>query len=64
MILKTLREEVWRANIELLKYGLVTWTSGNVIGRDPESGLDVIKPGEVMVENLTPEDREIVGPES
>jgi L-ribulose-5-phosphate 4-epimerase len=44
MRLMALREEVCRANRALLSEGLVTWTSGNVSGRDPETGLIVIKP--------------------
>jgi len=35
--------------------GLVTWTSGNVSGRDPATGLVVIKPSGVRYEALTPE---------
>jgi len=60
MMLKTLREEVCRANRALPTYGLVTWTSGNVSGRDPESGLVVIKPSGVMFEDLTPENMVVV----
>jgi len=40
---------------ELLRNGLVTWTSGNVSGRDPGTGLVVIKPSGIRYENLTPE---------
>lgn len=60
MMLETLREEVWRANMALPANGLVTWTSGNVSGRDPESGLVVIKPSGVLFEDLTPENMVIV----
>ena len=59
-MLKDLREEVWRANRALPETGLVTWTSGNVSGRDPESGLIVIKPSGVLFEELTPENMVIV----
>lgn len=62
-MLEALREEVWRANVDLLKYQLVTWTSGNVSGRDPETGLVVIKPSGVMFEDLTPENMVVVDPE-
>ncbi|MCP4168215.1 MAG: L-ribulose-5-phosphate 4-epimerase [Chloroflexi bacterium] len=54
-MLTSLREEVCHANMQLPRYGLVTWTSGNVSGRDPESGLVVIKPSGLMFEDLTPE---------
>ena len=63
MILETLRMQVYRANVALLKYGLVTWTSGNVSGRDPDTGLVVIKPSGVMFEDLTPENMVIVDSE-
>ena len=55
MLLKELREEVWRCNLELPKNDLVKMTSGNVSGRDPESNLGVIKPSGVRYEDLIPE---------
>jgi len=39
---------------------LVAWTSGNVSGRDKETGLVVIKPSGVLFEELTPENMAIV----
>ncbi len=54
------REEVWKLNLELPKHNLVVWTSGNVSGRDFESGLVVIKPSGVPYEELTPHDLVIV----
>ena len=60
MRLEKLREEVWRANMALPANNLVTWTSGNVSGRDPETGLVVIKPSGVLFENLTPENMVVV----
>ena len=62
-MLELLRQEVWQANIDLPKYNLVTWTSGNVSGRDPETGLVVIKPSGVMFEDLTPENMVVVDAE-
>jgi L-ribulose-5-phosphate 4-epimerase len=59
-VLDSLRQEVWAANLELPRAGLVTWTSGNVSGRDPETGLVVIKPSGVRYEQLRPEDLVIV----
>ena len=44
MVLEQLREVVWKCNLELPRNGLVKMTSGNVSGRDPETGLVVIKP--------------------
>lgn len=60
MLLQKLREEVCEGNLMLPKAGLVTWTSGNVSGRDPESGYVVIKPSGVRYEDLTPADLVIV----
>jgi L-ribulose-5-phosphate 4-epimerase len=59
-MLEKLRDEVCRLHLELPKNGLVTWTSGNVSGRDPETKLVVIKPSGIMYEDLTPEDLVIV----
>ena len=54
MFLEGLREIVWKCNLELPRNGLVKMTSGNVSGRDPETGLVVIKPSGVSFEELTP----------
>jgi L-ribulose-5-phosphate 4-epimerase len=50
-----LREEVWRLHAELLRWGLVAWTSGNVSARVPGADLLVIKPSGVSYEDLTPQ---------
>ncbi len=54
MLLPKLREEVWRCNLALPNNDLVKMTSGNVSGRDPESGLVVIKPSGIPYEDLKP----------
>ncbi len=54
-MLEALREQVCKLHLELPKNGLVTWTGGNVSGRDPETGLVVIKPSGVRYEDLRPE---------
>lgn len=59
-MLEKLREEVYRANIELPKRGLVVYTWGNASGIDREAGLVVIKPSGVDYEDLTPENLVIV----
>jgi L-ribulose-5-phosphate 4-epimerase len=59
-MLEKLRQEVWRANMALPANGLVTWTSGNISGRDPESNRVVIKPSGVLFEELTPENMVVV----
>lgn len=59
-MLKSLRETVWRLHQELPKNNLVTWTSGNVSARDPDTGYAVIKPSGVRYEDLLPEHMVIV----
>ncbi len=54
-MLKELREQVYEANMELPRRGLVTYTWGNVSGIDREKGLVVIKPSGVSYEALTPD---------
>ena len=54
-MLEELREEVYRANMELPARRLVTYTWGNVSGIDREQGLVVIKPSGLEYEALTPE---------
>lgn len=56
MMLKSLKEEVLLANLDLPKYGLVTFTWGNVSGIDRSQGLVVIKPSGVPYEKLAIED--------
>ena len=46
--------------MDLPKYGLVTFTWGNVSGIDRESGLFVIKPSGVDYDLLTPDDMVIM----
>ena len=59
-MLEELKKEVYEANMELPKYGLVTFTWGNVSGIDREQGLFVIKPSGVDYDKLTPEDMVVV----
>ena len=63
MMLEELRHQVWKANMALPENNLVTWTSGNVSGKDPETGYVVIKPSGVIFEELTPENMVIVDSE-
>jgi len=53
MLLKTLREEVLEANLELVRRGLVLYTFGNVSGIDRGQGLVAIKPSGVPYGELT-----------
>lgn len=59
-MLEQLKKEVYEANMLLPKYGLVTFTWGNVSGIDREKGLFVIKPSGVEYDKLTPEDMVVV----
>lgn len=54
--IEKLKEEVYLANMELPRHGLVTFTWGNVSAIDRESGLFVIKPSGVEYDRLSPQD--------
>jgi L-ribulose-5-phosphate 4-epimerase len=60
MMLEALRDEVHAMNLELPANRLVVWSGGNVSGRDPETGLIVIKPSGVPFPHLTPESLVVV----
>jgi L-ribulose-5-phosphate 4-epimerase len=60
MRLQSIREELVRLNQALPEYGLVTWTSGNVSIRDPETGYVAIKASGVKFPDLTPETMVVV----
>ncbi|MDR0395451.1 MAG: L-ribulose-5-phosphate 4-epimerase [Tannerella sp.] len=62
-MLKALKKEVYRANLDLVKYGLVLFTWGNVSAIDRASGLIVIKPSGVSYDDMTAEDMVVVDPE-
>jgi L-ribulose-5-phosphate 4-epimerase len=59
-MLEKLKQELLLLNQELPRNNLVAWTSGNVSGRDPVSGLVVIKPSGVPYNELTPEKMVVV----
>ncbi len=59
-MLEQLKAEVFAANMCLPKYGLVTFTWGNVSGIDRERGLVVIKPSGVSYEEMNAEDMVVV----
>lgn len=60
IMLEELRRRICELNCELPLQGLVTMTSGNVSGRDPESGFVVIKPSGVAYRDMTPDDMVVV----
>ena len=51
-MLEALKQQVYEANMELPRRGLVTYTWGNVSGIDREKGLFVIKPSGVEYDEL------------
>jgi L-ribulose-5-phosphate 4-epimerase len=55
-MLEKLKEEVYQANIDLVKHGLVIFTWGNVSGIEREKGLVVIKPSGVSYDDMRPKD--------
>ena len=59
-MLEKLKEEVYKANMDLVKHGLVIFTWGNVSGIDRETGLVVIKPSGVDYDVMKPEDMVVV----
>lgn len=58
--MKDLKERVWKANLQLVKNGLVTLTFGNVSGFDPGKGLIAIKPSGVAYEKVNASDMVIL----
>lgn len=54
--LQEFRDRVTALNIDLVKYGLVAWTAGNVSERLPDGNSFIIKPSGVMYDDLKPAD--------
>lgn len=59
-MLEELKEKVCRANLDLVRHGLVIFTWGNVSAIDRQSGLVVIKPSGVSYDNMKPSDMVVV----
>lgn len=59
-MLENLKQKVLEANLLLPKYGLVTFTWGNVSAIDRESGMIVIKPSGVEYDTMTADDMVVV----
>lgn len=55
-MLEELKQKVFEANLQLVKYNLVVLTWGNVSAIDRESGLFVIKPSGVPYDTMTADD--------
>jgi len=54
-LIQDLREQVAALHGELVRYGLVVWTAGNVSARVPGHDLMVIKPSGVSYDELSPD---------
>ena len=59
-MLEKLKQRVFKANLELVRNGLVIHTWGNVSGKDPETGLIVIKPSGVSYDLMNAEDMVVI----
>ena len=59
-MLEELKTQVCRANLELVRYGLVTLTWGNVSGSSPDGQFVVIKPSGISYERMSPESMAVV----
>ena len=59
-MLEDLKQKVLKANLDLVKYNLVTFTWGNVSGIDREKGLVVIKPSGVKYDGMRAEDMVVI----
>jgi L-ribulose-5-phosphate 4-epimerase len=59
-MLEALKEDVFNANLNLVKHGLVVFTWGNVSGIDRKNNLIVIKPSGVSYDALKPDDMVVV----
>ena len=59
-MLEELKEKVCKANLELVRHGLVLFTWGNASAIDRESGLVVIKPSGVSYDVMKPSDMVVV----
>ena len=58
--MQKLKQQVFEANMDLPRYGLVTFTWGNVSAIDRERGLVVIKPSGVDYQTMTVDDMVVV----
>jgi L-ribulose-5-phosphate 4-epimerase len=61
-MLDKLKQQVFQANLDLVKHGLVVHTWGNVSGRDADSGLIVIKPSGLDYDRMKPSDMVVLDP--
>ncbi|HEX2967478.1 MAG TPA: L-ribulose-5-phosphate 4-epimerase [Bacteroidales bacterium] len=62
-MLEDLKQRVFKANLDLVKHGLVIHTWGNVSGKDNETGLVVIKPSGVSYDSMKADDMVVIDTE-
>lgn len=62
-MLDNLKKEVYQANMDLVRHGLVIHTWGNASGRDSGTGLIVIKPSGVSYASLKADDMVVMDPD-
>lgn len=60
MDFNTLKQNVFQANLDLVKHGLVIFTWGNVSAIDRENGIVIIKPSGVSYDTMKPEDMVLI----
>lgn len=59
-MLEQLKQEVFKANLDLVTHGLVIFTWGNASAIDRESGLVIIKPSGVSYDEMKAEDMVVI----
>ncbi len=55
-MLEQIKEDVYKANVDLKKHGLLIFTWGNASGIDRNQGMVVIKPSGIDYDKMKPED--------
>jgi len=60
MDFNTLKQNVFQANLDLVKHGLVIFTWGNVSAIDRKNGIVIIKPSGVSYDTMKPEDMVLI----
>ena len=64
MSYERIREEAYRANMEIVDAGLVLLTWGNASACDPKEGVYAIKPSGISYDDLSPESMVVISIES
>lgn len=59
-MLTILKQQVFEANLELVRSGLVLYTFGNASGIDRQEGIVAIKPSGISYQEMKPEDMVLV----